>query len=70
MVVYFAYGSTANFWFRYPIASLNISKESTGYGDRSGPISIKIGPVICKLSLFSQVQGERERTVVVVLYHN
>ena len=34
---YLAYGSTANFQFRIPIAKIDISKEREGPGDRSGP---------------------------------
>ena len=62
-------GLTANFQFRGPIASINISKESQGYGDLlvSGPRILKIDPVILKLSRFYQVQSERERTLVHVL---
>ena len=37
VVVNLAYGSTANFRFRGPIAKINISKVRKGYGDRSGP---------------------------------
>ena len=37
VVVYLAYGSTANFRFRGPITKINISKEREGPGDRSGP---------------------------------
>ena len=62
VVVYLAYGSTANFRFRGPIAKINISKEREGYGDRSGPRILEVDPVILKLSRFSQVQSERERT--------
>ena len=57
MVVYLAYGSTANFQFQGPIAKINISKEREGYGDRSGPRILEIDPVILKLSRFSQVQS-------------
>ena len=64
MVVYLAYGSTANFRLRGPIAKINISKEQEGYGDRSGPRILEIDPVFLKLSRFSQVQSERERTLV------
>ena len=64
MVVYLAYGSTANFRFRGPIAKNNIPKEREGYGDRSGPRILEIDPVIIKLSQFSQVQSEREQTLV------
>ena len=64
MVVYLAYGSTANFRFRGPIAKINISKERQDYGDRSGPRILEIDPVILKLSRFPQVQSERERTLV------
>ena len=42
VVVYLAYGSTANFRFRGQIASINIPKESQGYGDRSGPTILEI----------------------------
>ena len=66
VVVYLAYGSTANFLFRGPIAKINISKEREGYGDRSGPRILEIDPVILKLSRFYQVQSERERTLVMV----
>ena len=45
-----AYGSTANFQFHDSIASLNISKESPCYGDRSSPRILQNGPVILKLS--------------------
>ena len=65
MVVYLAYGSTANFKLRGPIAKINISKELQGYGDRSDPRNLEIDPVILKLSRFSQVQSEREWTLVV-----
>ena len=65
MVVYLAYGSRANFLFRGPIASINISKESQGNVDRSGPIILEIDHIIIKLSRFSQVQSERERTLVI-----
>ena len=54
----------ANFRVRCSIASINTSKESKGYGDRSGPRILEIDPVIQKLSRFSQVQSERERTLV------
>ena len=64
VVVYLAYGSTANFRFQGPIAKINISKERQDYGDRSGPRILEIDPVILKLSQFSQVQSERERTLV------
>ena len=64
MVVYLAYGSTANFRFRGPIAKINISKERQDYGDRSGPRILEIDPVILKLSRFPQVQSERERTLI------
>ena len=62
MVVYLAYGSTANFRFRGPIAKINISKERQDYGDRSGPRILEIDSVILKLSRFPQVQSEREWT--------
>ena len=62
VVVYLAYGSTVNFGFRGQIASINISKESQVYGDRSGPIILEINQVILKLSQFPQVQSEHERT--------
>ena len=52
VVVYFAYDSTANFLFRGPIVLLNISKESPGYGNRSSPRILEIGPVILKLTRF------------------
>ena len=42
--------STTNFGSQGPIASINILKESQGYGDRSGPIILEIDPVILKLS--------------------
>ena len=38
-------------------------KERQGYGDLSGPRILEIDPVILKLSQFSEVQSERERTV-------
>ena len=64
MVVYLAYGSTANSLFPGPIAKINISKkEREGFGDRSDPRILEIDPVILKLSRFSQVQSERERTL-------
>ena len=66
VVVYLAYGSTANFRFRGPIAKINISKERQDYGDRSGPRILEIDSVILKLSRFPQVQSEREWTLVVV----
>ena len=59
-----AYGSTANFQFRGPIAKINISKERQDYGDCSGPRILEIDSVILKLSRFPQVQSERERTLV------
>ena len=62
LVVYLDYGSPANFQFLDPIASINISKESQCYGDHSGPIMLQIDLVILKLSRFSQVQSECERT--------
>ena len=34
--LYLAYGSTVNFQFRGPNASIDISKESQGYGDHYG----------------------------------
>ena len=40
------------------------SKEREGYSDRSGPRILEIDLVIRKLSRFSQVQSERERTFV------
>ena len=64
VIAYFAYGSTANLLFRGSIASLNTSKESPGYGDRFSPRILEIGPVIIKLTQFSQVQSEREWTLV------
>ena len=64
VVVYLAYGGTANFRFRGPIAKINISKERQDYGDRSGPRILEIDPVILKLSRFPQVQSERERTSI------
>ena len=64
MVVYLAYGSTANFRFRGPIAKINILKEREGYGNRSGLRIVEIDPVILKLSQFFQVQSEREQTLV------
>ena len=67
LVVYLAYGSTANFRFRGPIAKINISKERQDYGDRSGPRILEIDSVILKLSRFPQVQSEREWTLVKVL---
>ena len=39
-----------------------ISKEREGYGVRSSPRILEIDQVILKLSRFSQVQSERERT--------
>ena len=63
MVVYLAYGSTANFRFRGSIAKINISKERQDYGDRSGPTILEIDSVIQKLSRFPQVQSEREWTL-------
>ena len=63
MVVYLAYGSTANFRFQGPIAKINISKERQDYGDRSGPRILEIDSVILKLSRFPQVQSEREWTL-------
>ena len=63
MVVYLAYGNTANFRFRGSIAKINISKERQDYGDRSGPRILEIGSVIQKLSRFPQVQSEREWTL-------
>ena len=71
MVIYLAYGSTANFRFRGPIAKINnISKERQDYGDRCGPRILEIDPVILKLSRFPQVQSERERTLVICLQDN
>ena len=67
MVVYLACGSTANFQFRGPIAKIYISKEREGYGVRSGPRILENDPVILKLSRFSKVQSERERTLVYIL---
>ena len=64
VVVYLAYGSTANFRFRGPIAKINISKERKDYGDRSGPGTLEIDSIILKLSRFPQVQSEREWTLV------
>ena len=61
MVVYLAYGSTANFRFRGPIAKIYISKEREGHGVRSGPRILEIDQVFRKLSRFFQVQSERER---------
>ena len=65
MVIYLAYGSTANFRFRGSIAKINISKERQDYGDRSGLRILEIDSVIQKLSRFPQVQSERERTLVI-----
>ena len=42
----------------------NISKELPGYDDCSGPRILEIGPVVQKLSRFSQVQSEHERTLI------
>ena len=61
VVVYLAYGSTANFRFRGLIAEINIPKERQGYGDHSGPRILEIDQVILKLSRFPQVQSERKR---------
>ena len=58
MVVYLAYGSTANFRFRGLVAKINISKEREGYVDRFGPKILEIDPVIIKFSRYSQVQSE------------
>ena len=58
-----AYGSTANFLFLGPIAKIYISKEREGYGVHSGARILEIDQVIRKLSRFSQVQSERERTL-------
>ena len=44
-LVYLAYGSTAKFRFRGPIAKIYISKEREGYGVRSGPKILEIDPV-------------------------
>ena len=68
MVVYLAYGSTANFLFLGSIAKINISKERQDYGDRSGPRILEIDSVIQKLSRFPQVQSEREWTLVCVIF--
>ena len=68
MVVYLAYGSTANFRFLGPIAKIYISKEREGYGVRSGARILDIDQVIRKLSRFSQVQSERERTLVLLQF--
>ena len=67
MVVYLAYGSTANFLFRGPIAKINISKECQDCGDRSGPRILEIDSVILKLSRFPQVQSEREWTLIAAM---
>ena len=64
MVVYLAYGSTTNFRFLGPIAKIYILKEQKGFGVRSGARILEIDQVIRKLSRFSQVQSERERTLV------
>ena len=64
MVVYLAYGSTANFQLRGSIAKIYISKEREGHGVRSGPRILEIDQVCRNLSRFSQVQSERERTLV------
>ena len=69
MVVYLAYGSTANFRFRGSIAKIYISKERKGHGVRSGPRILEIDQVFRKLSRFSQVLSERERTLVIGLFH-
>ena len=63
LVAYLAYGSTANFRFLGLIAKIYISKERGGYGVRSGARILEIDQVIRKLSRFSQVQSERERTL-------
>ena len=72
MVVYLAYGSTANFRFRGPIAKINISKERESHGVRSGPRILEIDQVFRKLSQFSQVQSERERyldnIIIIIMY--
>ena len=65
MVIYLTYGSRANIQFRDLIASFNISKESQDYGDRSDPRILEIDSIFLKLSRFSQVQGELERTLVI-----
>ena len=67
MVVYLAYGSTANFLSRGSIAKIYISKEQEGRGVRSGPRILEIDEVFRKLSRFSQVQSERERTLTTLL---
>ena len=69
LVIYFVYGSTANFLFRCPIASLYISKEPRGYGNRSSPRIMDNGPAIRKLLRFPQVQSEHERTLVLYLHY-
>ena len=58
VVVYLAYGSTANFRFRGPIAKIYISKEWEGHGICSGPRILEIDQVFRKLSRFYQVQSE------------
>ena len=68
MVIYLAYGSTANFRFRGPIAKIYISKDREGYGVRSGARILEIDQVILNLSRFSQVQSERERTLVIPIH--
>ena len=66
MVVYLAYGSTANFLFRGSIAKIYISKEREDHGVRSGPRILENDQVFRKLSRFSQVQSEREGTLVTI----
>ena len=68
LVVYLAYGSTANFRFLGLTAKIYISKEREGYGVRSGARILEIDQVIRKLSGFSQVQSEREQTLVIREY--
>ena len=65
--VYFVYGSV-QLTFDFSIQLLrSIFQKNGGHVNRSGSRNIEIGLVIHKLSRFSQVQGERKRTLVMFL---
>ena len=55
------------FDFEVQLLRSHISKERGGCGGRSGPRILEIDLVILKLSRFSQVQSERERTLAIAM---
>ena len=62
MVVYFAYGSK-KLTFDFDVQLLRSRFQKNPGATAIAPV-IDIGPVICKLLRFPQVQGERKQTLV------